>query len=246
MTKSSRPKTWTAAITAVATFCSLALGEQVLGKTAGNLINIIWVEPVHSVIGSVEPGRPFEVMVPVRPTDLTQVKLPNEGDAIMQWADIAGGGAADEIMIEVSLWGQRDRPLFLRSVRAKIQKCTTPPAWTYLSLGQSGIAPPHLMTINLDDADAAGPLAQEQEGESGSWRLSDLYITSYSPERLNIDITSTRQSCSFNLVLEYLDDGKVKTSKIPDHGPAFRVIPKSAASATMQWKIDGDEVTLSK
>ncbi len=219
----------TATITAAGTFLLTQTAGWVFSRVADQVATATTPE---LTIESSGPGTDaLGIMVPRTPEQLSSVRLPDSG--VYRWAVEQGGGASNRVVVEITVWGNRDRSIVVSGIRASDVECRQPPPWTEIrpvgggDLGARGVA------IDLSGTNHDGrPTTDPVTGEA-SFRFP-LQVSRVEAERFVVLLSSDGE-CSSRLEVLYESGGQVKAQEVDDAGHPFRAISSAAAAAAMAW-----------
>ena len=224
-----RAVTLTAAVTALITF----FGQYALTKATDQVVTSASSDLRIEMTGTGDPA--YSVVVPSIDQP-ESVRVPYNAEAIALWARNNGGGPANAVLVEMTVWAREDRPMTLRGVRARINKCQSAPAGAYVLPVGGGEVGTRLVRINLDSGDLEGKGVEDQvTGETFTFPLE---VSRAEAERFRTMVVTATQDCDFDIEIGYDKGQEVKWTSV-DHG-SYRVVSSSNATASYKWVQEKD------
>ena len=221
----------TAGVSVVLTFLATQAGGWLFGRLADGLATA--ATPVISVDSSGPLAEPWNVVVPQHPDALTGSSV--QAEALTRWAINKGGGPASEVQVELTIWGNRDRPVLIEGLRAIEVDCVAAPAWTEITASVGGAVPERRTIIDLD----SGSFTAEPDPAGEPFRFP-LQVSQSELEHFTVRAKTRVSSCTFKLAVVVRDAGREKLVVVDDDGGAFRVVSPAASTAHMEWHATED------
>ena len=224
--------TWTAIVTFIAT----ALGQYAVERIADRAVSDLVPEVGVDLVGPYNEN--LSVVVPPT-TQFTGVIMDYSGMLANRWAVNNGGGPANDVSATLTVWGNVDRPILVRGIRATNINCQPAPSWEYLPTLGGGDVNERTVQIDLESGDPnAVPVEDELTGETFKFPLQ---VSRSDIEYFNIDIAVSDSDCTYQLELGYEETlGNVRYLLVG--GGPHRLISSARSSENYRWKfVDEDE-----